>query len=84
MPTLNSYIKTAIDQFGSQAKLAEEVGCTQQQIAYLLKATSISVEMAAKIDKATGGAVSKHDLRPDFFGEAPVRKRRNERAGAAA
>lgn len=69
MPTLQSYIEQAVTQHGSQAKLAAAAGVSQQQIAYLLKASSISVEMAVKIDKATGGAVSKHDLRPDFFGE---------------
>lgn len=53
---------------GSQAKLAEVIGCSQQQISYLLKAKSISAEMAMKIDTATNGAVSKNDLRPDIFG----------------
>lgn len=68
MPNLNSHIRTAIDQLGSQAKLAQAMGCSQQQIAYLLKAHSISAEMALKIDAATNGAVSKHELRPDIFG----------------
>lgn len=72
MPTLTSYIEKAVNEFGSQAKLAAAVGCSQQQIAYLLKANSISAEMALRIDKATGGAVSKHDLREDIFGRAPA------------
>jgi DNA-binding transcriptional regulator YdaS (Cro superfamily) len=44
------------------------MGCSQQQISYLLKAKSISAEMAIKIDEATHGEVSRHDLRPDLFG----------------
>ena len=65
----HSQITAAIKAKGSQSKLAEAIGCSQQQIAYLLKANSISVEMALKLDTATGGIVSKHALRPDFFGE---------------
>lgn len=66
---LHSLIEQAVKLHGSQKKLAVEAGCSQQQIAYLLKAPSISVEMALRIDKATDGKVSKHDLRPDFYGE---------------
>jgi DNA-binding transcriptional regulator YdaS (Cro superfamily) len=71
MPNLKSHIERAIGHYGSQAKLAEAMGCSQQQIAYLLKASSISAEMALKIDAATNGEVSKHKLRPDIFGKAP-------------
>ena len=73
MPKLKKLIQAAIDQHGSQAKLAMAMGCSQQQIAYLLKASSITAEMALKVDEATGGAVSKHSLRPDIFGSsAPI------------
>lgn len=69
MPNLRSYIEKAVSAYGSQAKLADAMGCSQQQIAYLLKASSISAEMALRIDAATAGTVSKHDLRPDIFGK---------------
>lgn len=72
MPNLKSHIERAIGHYGSQAKLAEAMGCSQQQIAYLLKASSITAEMALKVHEATGGAVSKHDLRPDIFGPSEV------------
>jgi DNA-binding transcriptional regulator YdaS (Cro superfamily) len=62
-------IERAIRQFGSQAKLAEALGCSQQQISYLLGAPGITAEMALKIDAATNGSISKHALRPDIFGE---------------
>lgn len=63
----HSQITAAIKAKGSQSKLAEAIGCSQQQIAYLLKADSISVEMAHKIDVATDGVVARNVLRPDFF-----------------
>ncbi len=72
MPKLKTLIQRAIDCHGSQAKLADKMGCSQQQIAYLLKAKSITAEMAMKVDAATNGAVSRHDLRPDVFGRKPV------------
>lgn len=76
MPTLQDYIKTAVNQFGSQAKLAEAMGCSQQQIAYLLnkETRKISAEMAKAVDEATGGTVSRHELRPDIFGPAPAQE----------
>lgn len=67
MAKLNTLIKRAIDHHGSQAKLADKMGCSQQQIAYLLKAKSITAEMAMKVDAATGGSVARHQLRPDIF-----------------
>lgn len=62
------HIERAIKHHGSQARLASAMGCSQQQISYLLNAKSITAEMAMKLDQATGGAVSRHDLRPDIFG----------------
>lgn len=72
--TIKPHIERAITLRGSQAKLADAMGCSQQQISYLLKADSITAEMAIKVDAATGGAVSRQDLRPDIFG-APSDRR---------
>lgn len=74
MRSLKDHIEDAIKARGSQTKLAEAMGCSQQQISYLLKAKTVTAEMAIKIDKATGGAVSRHDLRPDVFGVRPRAK----------
>ena len=60
-------IERAIEIRGSQVKLAEAIGCSQQQISYLLGAKRVSAEMAVAIDRATNGQVSRHDLRPDIF-----------------
>ena len=64
------HIKRAIDLHGSQARLAKAMGCSQQQIAYLLRAKTISAKMAKALDEATAGEVSRHALRPDIFGPA--------------
>lgn len=70
MKTFRDHVDRAVKALGSQAKLAQEVGCSQQQISLLLTtAKGITAEMAIKIDLATKGLVSKHDLRPDIFGE---------------
>lgn len=71
MAKLKTLINRAVTHCGSQAKLATKAGCSQQQIAYLLKAKNISAEMAMALDTATDGVVSRHDLRPDIFGEKP-------------
>lgn len=64
---IKQHIEIAVAHFGSQEKLASAIGCSQQQISYLLKAKSISADMAKKIHEATGGKVSKHAMRPDIF-----------------
>lgn len=75
MTTFRSLIIRAVEHAGSQQKLAEGIGCSQQQISYLLHtAGRISVEMAVKIEEATEGKVSRYDLRPDIFGPAPTPK----------
>ncbi len=76
---LREQIQIAVDHFGSQAALAEEMGCSQQQISYLMKAKSISAEMALKLHEATDGKVSKYQLRPDIF-DANRRPRQEVRA----
>lgn len=67
MQPFREHIERAIQLKGSQEKLAEAAGCSQQQISYLLKdAKTITPEMAVAIDRATDGEVSKFTLRPDL------------------
>lgn len=71
MSNFRDYIKTAVELKGSQKNLAESMGCTQQQISYLLnEATGISAEMAISIEAATDKAITRNHLRPDLFGES--------------
>lgn len=62
-------VEKAIELKGTQSSLAAAMGCSQQQISYLLAAKRISAEMAVAIDRATNGAVSKEELRPDLYGQ---------------
>ncbi|RWO34764.1 MAG: helix-turn-helix domain-containing protein [Mesorhizobium sp.] len=72
MADLHSHIERAVALLGSQAKLAEAAGYSQQYISWLLSGTQrrVSAEAALAFEKATGGEVSRHDLRPDIFGPA--------------
>lgn len=74
MPNVQVLVQKAVVTLGSQAKLATAAGCSQQLISQLVNGEiGVTAETAQKIDAATNGAVSKHDLRPDIFGkgEAP-------------
>ena len=72
MSNFRTHIEQAVLLKGSQVKLAEAAGCSQQHISYLLhQAVSISAEMAAAIDHATSGEVPRAKLRPDLFGASP-------------
>lgn len=63
-------LERAIKALGSQKKLAEAIGLSQQGVSYLLtQAPRIRAEVAISIDKATKGRVRKSDLRPDIFGD---------------
>jgi DNA-binding transcriptional regulator YdaS (Cro superfamily) len=71
MNTFRSHIERAISAHGSQVKLAKEVGCSQQYISWLLKdADQISAEMSIAFERGTKGLISRHELRPDIFGDA--------------
>lgn len=55
----------AIDEAGSQVKLAELIGTAQQNISYDLRVGRSSHSLVLKIEKATG--VPKEQLRPDLY-----------------
>ena len=62
-----SHLKRAVDQLGSQPKLAKAMGCSQSKISWLLTtADEISADDAMAIQRATRGAVTAAELRPDL------------------
>ncbi len=66
------HLKRAIEQLGSQPVLAREIGCSQSKISWLLqKADKIDAEDAVAIERATGGQVTKTQLRPDLWPSEP-------------
>lgn len=71
---MNSAIAQAIDLAGSQSKLAELTGVSQQHISKLLRNKQrLSADLAIKIEAATGFRVSRSQLCPQFWPPAPLR-----------
>lgn len=63
-----------ISDMGQRRLLADEVGTVPDylwQIASGWRGKRPSRVMALAIERATNGAVTRYDLRPDIFGEAP-------------
>lgn len=73
METLRAYLATLSPT--EQSDYAARAGTT---IGYLRKALStkprLDGALARRLDEESAGAVSRHDLRPDVFGEAPEAK----------
>lgn len=57
----------AIEQAGSEAKLAEAAGFSQPAINKAKRTGSISADMALGLEKATG--INRHYWRPDYWPE---------------
>lgn len=72
MDTPNPVI-SAIDLFGSEAKLAAAAGVTQVAIHKAkhraAKGHPVSAELAVSIERATDGKIPRHVMRPDLWPE---------------
>jgi TorA maturation chaperone TorD len=61
-------LAAAVDIVGGQAKLARLLGVSQPNVWHWLhKSERVPGEYVLKIEQATGGQVSRHDLRPDLY-----------------
>ena len=61
-------LAAAVDLVGGQAKLARILGVTQPNVWHWLhKSERVPGEYVLKIEEATGGRISRHDLRPDLY-----------------
>jgi DNA-binding transcriptional regulator YdaS (Cro superfamily) len=61
-------IQRAVALLGSQQKLADAIGLSQQGVSYLMKqAPRVTAEMAVAIERATEGEIRRQELRPDIF-----------------
>jgi len=57
----------------SQVAVAAAVGVTPQAVSEILKRDKrVPAEWCLKLERATGGAVTAHDLRPDLYPRGPV------------
>ena len=63
-------LEAAITIAGSEAKLGALAGYSQNAIWYAKRNGRVSAELASAIDRATKGAISKSQLRPDVFSPA--------------
>jgi DNA-binding transcriptional regulator YdaS (Cro superfamily) len=70
-PALDTPLDRAIKAAGNQQLLAELIGVKQQHVSYWKKKgrQRVPAQYCAKIEEQTG--VSRHELRPDVFGDAP-------------
>ena len=63
-------LSKAIEAAGGQATLARALGITYQAIDSWKKRGTPGPRVL-EVEAATGGKVSRHELRPDIFGPAP-------------
>lgn len=56
---------------GSQIELATRLGISSPSISEWKRRGRVPVERCPDIERATAGQITRHDLRPDVFGEAP-------------
>lgn len=68
---VRSLIEDAIKLAGSEKKLGDLCGCSQNAIWNAKRAGRVSAELAVAIDRATAGQIPKHQLRPDLFDPPP-------------
>lgn len=69
-----SAIKRSIEVIGGgQAALARRLGITPAAVnQWVVGSRPVPAERCRAIEAATGGAVTRYDLRPDVFGEPPA------------
>ena len=60
-----SYLK---EQNLTQQQFAAKIGVTQGRVSHWVKGATVPAERCAAIEQATGGRVTRHELRPDVFG----------------
>ena len=72
MSDFRNLVSKAVKIAGSQRKLAKASGLSQSYISWLLlyaeSRSAVSAESAIAFERATGGAVTREQLRPDLFG----------------
>lgn len=71
LPMMTSALERAISEVGNQSKLAVSIGVKQAHVWYWLnKAKHVPAEHVIAIERATGGKVTRAELRPDLYGAA--------------
>lgn len=74
---MNKHIKKAVDLVGSQAELARKIKKSPVFVHQMLSNLKrVPAELCGAIESSTDGKVTRYDLRPDVFGEAPVKSKK--------
>lgn len=68
-------LERAIKIAGNQAALARLVKKDPGHIAMWKKRGKVPPDAVISVEEATGGKVTRYDLRPDIFGAAPKRRK---------
>ncbi len=69
---MNPPLHQAIEFLGSQAALARRIGIRPQAVQQWTTTGRVPADRCLAVEHATGGKVSRYDLRPDVFGAAPA------------
>lgn len=62
-----SGIEKAVHLVGSQSELARRLAISPQAVQQWVRSGRVPSERALAIERATGGAVHRHELRPDLY-----------------
>lgn len=74
---MNKHIEKAVEVIGSQAALADAIGKSRPFINDMLHGNKrVPAELCVPIEESVNGAVTRYDLRPDVFGDAPVKSKK--------
>lgn len=81
MDETTSPIEQAIDAAGGRSALADRLGVHRSLLSqWLTGHRPVAAKHCIAIEEATGGAVTRYQLRPDVFGESPDSLRRTPAA----
>lgn len=75
-------LKRAIGLCKNQSELARRIGKSPGHVAMWLRRGRVPPDMCRLIEAATGGAVTRHELRPDVFDPPAAPAGRPEEAAA--
>ena len=64
-------IECAISTIGSQSELARALGIRPQAVQKWVRLGRVPADRVLAVEDATGGKVTRFDLRPDVFGPPP-------------
>lgn len=60
-------IEKAVEAAGGRAALAEKCGVRYQAVEKWVRLNRVPAERVLEIEAATGGQVTRHELRPDLY-----------------